>query len=628
MSAVGATGATGAMGAIWHWRLPWHFDVQPLLADVAALAPSAWQLHFNTGYHDGGWSGLALLSSQGDARQLYGGHQGAGRGRPTALLAACPGFAALLDGLPLQIQSARLLRLAAGSHIREHADDGIGLDAGTARLHIPIATGEGVEFHVNGTRVPMAAGECWYLDLGLPHRVQNTGAQDRVHLVLDCTVDAAFRALLPSLADSQAQLAAVLAPGGAGSQQRCQQFLATVMAQAEWPAGWADIEDPKLLAVAVQQAGAAQGLAFTVADVLASLQAAERRWLARKLVGQPQPAAVAPLTAGAAQAVRLPGWTPLLAEADGEGLTVELCRTGAQPFTAPFFGDTLDLALRRPAVALLRQRVRLPVLADALRQQPGLPLGGLIFHLSRCGSTLFSQVLATTPRHRVLSEPGPLDTALQAGPWPPDADERLAALRTVVGALAQPGRPTEQRCLIKLDSWHCRQIDLLRRAFPEAPWVFLMRDPVEIIVSHLRQPGAQMVPGLAAPLPPGLALQEAAVMPRAEYAARLLGACCQAVLASWHRDPRHGLLVDYSTLQQDLDSRCLPHLGVRWRAGEAAAARAALARDAKQPHQDHQPDGPAKQAEADAAVRAAAERWVMPAYRALKALAASARPTR
>ena len=36
----------------------------------------------------------------------------------------------------------------------------------------------------------MQAGECWYLDLGLPHRVVNAGTEARVHLVLDCEPNA------------------------------------------------------------------------------------------------------------------------------------------------------------------------------------------------------------------------------------------------------------------------------------------------------------------------------------------------------------------------------------------------------------------------------------------------------
>jgi hypothetical protein len=41
----------------------------------------------------------------------------------------------------------------------------------------------------------MAEGECWYLNVNQPHRVENRGSADRVHLVLDCVVDEWLRAL-------------------------------------------------------------------------------------------------------------------------------------------------------------------------------------------------------------------------------------------------------------------------------------------------------------------------------------------------------------------------------------------------------------------------------------------------
>ena len=191
-------------------------------------------------------------------------------------------------------------------------------------------------------------------------------------------------------------------------------------------------------------------------------------------------------------------------------------------------------------------------------------------------------------------------------------------MRAVAGALAQAGRATEQRCYIKLDSWHCLQIDLITRTFPGVPWVFLMRDPVEVIVSHLRLPGVQMVPGLVAPPLPGIGLLEAVTMPRAEYAARMLGALCEAVLKHIKRDAGPGLLVDHSRLAQDLRCRLLPHLGVDWIDDEVDPVDTAQARNAKRRDELYEDDALTKQREADTAVREAAERWVMPAYRELR----------
>jgi hypothetical protein len=42
----------------------------------------------------------------------------------------------------------------------------------------------------------MQPGEAWYLDLNLPHAVANHGDTERVHLVIDCVLDAWLEELL------------------------------------------------------------------------------------------------------------------------------------------------------------------------------------------------------------------------------------------------------------------------------------------------------------------------------------------------------------------------------------------------------------------------------------------------
>jgi hypothetical protein len=42
----------------------------------------------------------------------------------------------------------------------------------------------------------MNEGEGWYLNLSLPHRVENNGTTDRVHLVIDYVVNEWMRSLI------------------------------------------------------------------------------------------------------------------------------------------------------------------------------------------------------------------------------------------------------------------------------------------------------------------------------------------------------------------------------------------------------------------------------------------------
>ena len=68
-------------------------------------------------------------------------------------------------------------------------------------------------------------------------------------------------------------------------------------------------------------------------------------------------------------------------------------------------------------------------------------------------------------------------------------------------------------------------LPLIRAAFPAVPWIFLYRNPVEVLVSHSRRRGAHVIPGVLS-VPPDLDQP----MPLVEYAARVLARICEAAL--------------------------------------------------------------------------------------------------
>ncbi|HEX7277471.1 MAG TPA: aspartyl/asparaginyl beta-hydroxylase domain-containing protein [Acidimicrobiales bacterium] len=177
-------------------RLPLRFDASALLADARALPADDWVPHFNTAYYEGDWSGAALRSVGGAARQLYPDPAAVTPYADTPLLARCPAAAGALRTFRCPLLAVRFLRLGPGSRIREHRDYNLGFDDGEVRIHVPLSTGPGVEFLHDGERVDMAEGEAWYLDLNLRHSVVNGGEQPRIHLVIDCIVDEWLRTLL------------------------------------------------------------------------------------------------------------------------------------------------------------------------------------------------------------------------------------------------------------------------------------------------------------------------------------------------------------------------------------------------------------------------------------------------
>jgi Aspartyl/Asparaginyl beta-hydroxylase len=176
--------------------LPLAFYPDRLAADLAALT-TGWTAHFVTQNYDGDWSAIALRGPAGARHpiQMIYSDPTCTDFVDTPMLAASPYFRTVLGAFACTLLAVRLMRLTPGSRIKEHRDHDLRFEDGTARLHIPIATNAGVDFRLNGVRCPMAAGSCWYLRLSDPHSVANTGAADRVHLVIDAAVNDWLEAL-------------------------------------------------------------------------------------------------------------------------------------------------------------------------------------------------------------------------------------------------------------------------------------------------------------------------------------------------------------------------------------------------------------------------------------------------
>lgn len=178
-------------------RLPLDFDPARLAAGMTAIAGSGWISHFVKQNYDGDWSVIPLRAQAGATHpvQMIFSSSTATEFVDTPMLAAAPYFREVLSAFACPLQAVRLMRLTPGSVINEHRDHDLRFEDGTVRIHIPVVTNEGVDFRLNGLRCPMAAGTSWYLRLSDPHSVANRGLTDRVHLVIDATVDGWVQAL-------------------------------------------------------------------------------------------------------------------------------------------------------------------------------------------------------------------------------------------------------------------------------------------------------------------------------------------------------------------------------------------------------------------------------------------------
>ncbi|RYZ54237.1 MAG: sulfotransferase family protein, partial [Chitinophagaceae bacterium] len=168
----------------------------------------------------------------------------------------------------------------------------------------------------------------------------------------------------------------------------------------------------------------------------------------------------------------LDNWVPLQPHKATSALLFEWLYLGEKKFTEPFFDDTI-LACRRTYPGQKRYKI---VSAPAMLLQwaqelTSLPVTGIIFHVSHCGSTLLSQLLAADEKNSVLSEVPFLDAMLRLPYQRSDSttDKAEAYFKAALAFYGQQRTVRQERLFIKADSWHLHFYSQLRRLFPAVP---------------------------------------------------------------------------------------------------------------------------------------------------------------
>ncbi|MNF62226.1 L-proline cis-4-hydroxylase [compost metagenome] len=250
-------------------RLPVPVPLPLLLQALAQIRDRDWHGHFNHDYYRGEWSGVALVSAVDALTELS-----PGRGEP---LQRAPW---LLDdrwrqallGLPLEIVSARLLKLGPGSRIHEHRDYDLEGPGADLRLHIPLLSPPNVDFLLDGLRIPMTAGECWFLDLSRPHSVDNRDSRERVHLVIDCR---------PSVWLDQAiaeGAATTPKPGVGHAAQALAQFRRLLESDPQLCRTLQRVTDRETFIATTLTLAAERGLTFSREELQAAMRHGRRLW--------------------------------------------------------------------------------------------------------------------------------------------------------------------------------------------------------------------------------------------------------------------------------------------------------------------------------------------------------------
>lgn len=248
---------------------------------------------------------------------------------------------------------------------------------------------------------------------------------------------------------------------------------------------------------------------------------------------------------------------------EGRFSAVEWVDRSQVRFTDPFFDATVSRAKNTGLEALTDLSALLRFLKDQDAPQPA----GFIFHATRCGSTLVSQILAQDESNLVLAEPDFLQNILWSAPAV-QLGERMELVVASLRAAARAMRGSEQRLFIKFGlglGW----LHFFKRLYPNTPCIFVYRHPVEILQSNIEQPPQW--------LPKGLSRDEmrAVLIKTLEHKF--------STIISSAKGAR--LLVDHAEIDDDLPRRLSSVFGWSPTPDSLSKMRAAMSRYSKDPSQ-------------------------------------------
>jgi len=170
--------------------------------------------------------------------------------------------------------------------------------------------------------------------------------------------------------------------------------------------------------------------------------------------------------------------------------TVHLCRLNfklysANPHLYPMFRDLValsdchgDNAKSTSAKKLLKQLMKENGDSDGLRH---IEPTGFVFHESRVGSTLVANLLGSDPFSMVFSESDPAASALLHCPSCSE-EENIQLFRDVITLMGVS--PFHKRMFFKFQSITTTKIQIALKAFPNTPWAFVFRQPVQVIIEQ------------------------------------------------------------------------------------------------------------------------------------------------
>ena len=140
----------------------------------------------------------------------------------------------------------------------------------------------------------------------------------------------------------------------------------------------------------------------------------------------------------------LTNWIPYKLSFKEDQPQCEWLYTNGKNFTEPFFDETISKCLQYNSHG--RKSISsIDILPDWSTQVESVLPSAFIFHVSRCGSTLATQLLSLNDNNIVLSEVPFFDALLRSG--------KSNLLKDAIALYTSP-KNNRDRLFIKTDSWH------------------------------------------------------------------------------------------------------------------------------------------------------------------------------
>ncbi|WP_202701136.1 sulfotransferase family protein [Flavobacterium sp. UGB4466] len=204
-------------------------------------------------------------------------------------------------------------------------------------------------------------------------------------------------------------------------------------------------------------------------------------------------------------------------------------------------------------------------LVDWSNELVSADLKSLVFHVSRCGSTMLSQSLATSKENIMISEAPLIDEILRSHNF--GTDKKSVLLQSALKFLGQKRFPEQKNLIVKLDAWHIFKAGYLRSIFSGLPFALLFRNPGEVLKSHQKMMGMHMVPNLLPPEVFGITAREISEISFQQYGALILGKYFQGFLDFYETD-QNVVKLNYNDGMRSVIEKYISFINIDYSANE------------------------------------------------------------